>query len=213
METMLEFDPIPERYLGSEGDAPLRSDIARAIRGVRVVRGLLVAFTWLSAATMTQLAIHPTDDIGGTAARPAMIAMAVLGTLFAAVLSWKSGRQDRALALRVETLARWMVATGVTVTFAVAVTVRPELTMSFAIPGVYLLLATPSLVAIVLLRQRLARLDALATQVGARTVAHGRAPQPERSETDPSRTWPRVAAAVIGVGVLVMASRTRRSRT
>jgi hypothetical protein len=211
METMLEFDPIPERYLGSEGDAPLRSDIARAIRGVRVVRGLLVAFTWLSAATMTQLAIHPTDDIGGTAARPAMIAMAVLGTLFAAVLSWKSGRQDRALALRVETIARWMVATGVTVTFAVAVTVRPELTMSFAIPGVYLLLAAPALIAAVLLRHRLARLDALVARRRAPAISTDRAPQPTQSEKELTRTWPRVAAAVIGVGVLVMASRSRRS--
>ena len=211
METMLEFDPIPERYLGSEGDAPLRSDIARAIRGVRVVRGLLVAFTWLSAATMTQLAIHPTDDIGGTAARPAMIAMAVLGTLFAAVLSWKSGRQDRALALRVETIARWMVATGVTVTFAVAVTVRPELTMSFAIPGVYLLLAAPALIAAVLLRHRLARLDALVARRRAPAISTDRAPRPTQSEKELTRTWPRVAAAVIGVGVLVMASRSRRS--
>jgi hypothetical protein len=212
METTRHFDPIPRRFRGAGGEAALRSGISKTLFALRFVRGFLVGLTWLSALTFALLAAEPQPDAGVPAvARPALIAMAVMSTTFALILSWKSSRQYRALALRLETVARWMVGTGVTVAFAVSPTVRTELRNTFLLIGIYLLFAVPSLLVTVLLRQRLSRLDVFLPLFSPLDVKVDEVPQLHPNGTASSRKLPLFALAVIGLGVLVMASQARHS--
>lgn len=199
----------------SEGIAEaaiVRASIARTIRVIRFVRGLLVAFTALATWTFVDLSVAPRSEVGGQVARPATIGMAALSAIFLVILAWRSKGDHRALALRTETVARWMVATGVTATFAVALSVRTELMMSFAVPGLYLILAAPSLMALVLLRQRLAALD-IRWESARRSRDHDR----DVEGTDLQRTradarWLLAAGVLAGVLIGTSAGRLRRRR-
>ena len=152
-------DRIPIKYLGRAGTNELHRDIDTSVKWIRRVRGVVVTWAWFISVSFVSFVLDPRPELGGLQSRPAFVGAAALSVCFALILSWRSDAQHRALAARTESVARWMVATGVTVAFAVAVSVRFELQFSFALPGVYLILTAPSFVAMHLLRLRLARLD------------------------------------------------------
>lgn len=167
-------DSIPIKYLGRAGTDELHRDIVTSIKWIRRVRGVVVTWAWFISATFVSFVLDPRPELGGLQSRPALVGAAALSVCFALILSWRSDAQHRALAARTESVARWMVATGVTVAFAVAVSVRLELQFSFALPGVYLILTAPSFVAIHLLRMRLARLDRVYSRILASNEVTGR---------------------------------------
>lgn len=158
-------DRIPIKYLGRAGTDELHRDIFTSVKWIRRVRGVVVTWAWFISVSFVSFVLYPRPELGGLQSRPALVGAAALSVCFALILSWRSDAQHRALAARTESVARWMVVTGVTVAFAVAVSVRPDLQFSFALPGAYLLLTAPSFVAMHLLRLRLARLDIVYSRI------------------------------------------------
>lgn len=202
-------DRIPSKYMGSEGSETLQRDIASCIRWLRRVRGLAVTWSWFIVASFVLLARDPGPEIGGTQSRPALVGAAVLSAGFALLLSWRSQGQHRSLAARTESVTRWMVATGVTVAFAVAVSVRVELQFSFAIPGLYLIFTAPSFVSIHLLRLRLAGFDEIQPRTAAMTGDADQDQAPSVSIEDATVVAVRVIAALLTAGSLAWWRRRR----